>query len=223
MALVYCPESLSGSAGEGTSPSKEGVVKKLLCAVAVVGLMFSGAVAQESMGKIGVFAGFGQSAFEDQDDAAGYIPAGVQGLYQVTPGLFVGAEVNIAVVKFTWELESGGEKIAEWSVSQTIFGALAKYEFGQGRIKPLLRAGFGMYTGGSDVEPEPGYTGGGETDYKSAFGFNVGGGATGALGEKMYWVGEFVYHIVSREADVEGAESFGANNWAIQAGVGMGF
>ena len=79
-----------------------------------------------------------------------------------------------------------------------------------------------MYTGGAEVDPEPGWTGE-DVDFKSAFGFNFGGGATGALGEKMYWLGEFVYHIVSREPDTEGAESAGANNWAIQAGVGMGF
>ena len=97
---------------------------KLLCAMSIVALLASGAAAQ---GKVGAFVGFGQSAFEDQDDAAGYIPVGVQGLYQVAPGFFVGAEVNIAAVKFTWEImdDSSGEKAGELSISQTMFGALA--------------------------------------------------------------------------------------------------
>jgi hypothetical protein len=197
-------------------------VKRLLYAVSILALLASGAYGQ---GKVGAFVGFGQSAFEDQDDAAGYIPVGVQGLYQVAPGFSVGAEVNISAVKFTWEImdEYTGEKAGEVSISQNVFGALAKYEFGQASIRPLLRAGLGMYMGKSDAEPAAGYTGGGEVDYKSAFGFNIGGGATGCLGEKMFWLGEFVFHIVSREPDVEGAESAGANNWAVHAGVGMKF
>lgn len=195
----------------------------------MVGLLFSAAAAQESMAKIGVFSGFGQSAFEDQD-AAGYIPVGLQGLYQVAPGLFVGAEINISAVKFAWEFEADADgqtvKVGDQTVSQNVFGALAKYEFGQSSIKPLLRAGFGMYMGSGTQDPEPGHElwlDEYDESFKRALGFNVGGGATGCLGGTMYWLGEFVYHIVSRELDVEDAESGGTNNWAVQAGIGVGF
>jgi hypothetical protein len=200
-------------------------VTRLLCAVAVVGLLVPGAVAQESMAEFCVWAGLGQSAFEHRS-AAGYLPVGLQGLYQVAPGLFVGAEASISAVKFSWGLETvpGGPKAGEESVSQSVFGIVAKYEFGQTRIRPLLRAGLGIYAGDFTQEPESGYESSiPEIDesLKTAFGLNFGGGVIGRLGRRAFWVGEFVYHIVTRERDMEGAESFGANNWAVQAGVGM--
>ncbi len=217
-------------------------MKRLLCAVAVLALLASSAVAQEPMlwkGKVGAFFGYGQSSFEkdwfwDEDtfgdvEAGDYAPVGVQAMYQVMPKLFVGAEINFSALKFTWELQANGVKLAEIKVSQNVFGLIAKCEFGQGKLKPLARLGLGMYTGGLEWCPEPeaaqyGFsTEEADEDYKSAFGFNIGGGVTGRLGERMYWLAEGVYHIVGRKADREGAESYGHNNAAVQLGVGMMF
>ena len=55
---------------------------------------------------------------------------------------------------------------------------------------------------------------GNETFAWAEFGFNIGAGVKTLPG--VY--AEFIYHIVSRKADWEGAESMGANNWGIHVG-----
>ena len=50
----------------------------------------------------------------------------------------------------------------------------------------------------------------------------MGGGTDIKIGNGSSLFLEFVYHIVSREADAENAESFDANNWAAQVGVQFG-
>jgi hypothetical protein len=180
-------------------------------------MLAAGASAQT---KLAAFVGYGQSAFEDQDDAAGYIPLGLQGLIELSPGMSVGAEINFAIVPFTWTYEDFED--AEGKVTQTIIAALAKYEIGQGNMRPHVRGGIGMYTGKVEYVDHP-YYGDAEEDFKSTIGFNIGGGVTADWGYDRFWLAEFVYHIVSREFDYEGAESFGANNWAIQLGAGMKF
>ncbi len=186
-------------------------------------LLSVGASAQPSLV---VFAGYGQSAFEDQDDAAGYVPVGAQVLFEAMPGLSVGGELNYAVVPFTWELEEMGTEFAESKVTQMLIGGVAKYEVGQGALRPHARGGVGMYMGKMkfDFESEyESYTPDVEEDFKNAIGFNLGGGITADFGENKMWIAEFVYHIVSRELDVQGAESEGANNWAIHLGAGIKF
>jgi len=192
-------------------------MKKLLIMCLALGLVAGTASAQM---KLAGFVGYGQSAFEDQEDAAGYVPIGVQGLYELSPGLNIGLEINIAAVPFTWTVE--GYDDAEQKITQTIIGALGKYEIGQGNIRPHVRGGLGMYMGKLDVTDWP-LLGDYDESYKSAIGFNFGGGVTADWGMDKFWLAEFVYHIVSRELDVEGAESGGANNWAIQLGAGMKF
>ena len=205
---------------------KEASMKKLLIMCLALGLVAGSASAQM---KLAGFVGYGMSAFDTDEfqveDQAGYIPLGIQGLYEVSPGISVGAEINLAVVPFTWEIEfEGFGKVGETKVKQTIIGALAKYEIGQGNMRPHIRGGIGMYTGGSEFVAEDGSgLGDSDTDYKSAIGFNFGGGITADWGMDKFWLAEFVYHIVSREPDFEDAESFGANNWAIQLGAGMNF
>jgi hypothetical protein len=129
------------------------------------------------------------------------------------------------VVPFKWDFELDGEKIGEQKVTQTIIGVLGKYEIGQGRMRPHVRGGAGMYMGKVKFDAEEGYTAGDDIDLKSAFGFNFGGGITADWGYDKFWVAEFVYHIVSREADIEGydTEPEGSNNWAVQLGAGMKF
>ncbi|MBN1426142.1 hypothetical protein JXA88_16450 [Candidatus Fermentibacteria bacterium] len=189
-----------------------------LLALAVIAV---GASAQTTL--LG-FVGYGQSAFEDQDDAAGYIPVGAEIMVEMSPGLSVGAEVNYAVVPFTWEYEYAGTKVGETKINQMILGGLARFEMGQGSLRPHVRGGAGLYMGNGEFEAEE--NSGlldSDVDYKNAFGFNVGGGLTADFGETKIWMLEFVYHIVSREADVAGSESFGANNWALHLGAGMKF
>ena len=195
----------------------------MLVALAMVAV---GASAQTTL--LG-FAGYGQSAFDlDEafgedvtEDQAGYIPVGAEILVELSPGLSVGAEVDYAVVPFTWEFEYAGETVGEVKVTQMVLGGLARFEMGQGSLRPHVRGGAGLYMGKSKSEPEQGADT--EEDFKNAFGFNVGAGLTADFGETKIWMLEFVYHIVSREADVEGAESFGANNWALHLGAGMKF
>jgi opacity protein-like surface antigen len=190
----------------------------MLVALAMVAV---GASAQTTL--LG-YAGYGQSAFEDQEDAAGYIPVGAEILVEMSPGLSVGAEVDYAVVPFTWEYEYLGTKVGETKVGQMVLGGLARFEMGQGSLRPHVRGGAGLYMGKAEFEAEEGSgMTDSETDYKNAFGFNVGAGLTADFGETKIWMLEFVYHIVSREMDVEGAESFGANNWALHLGAGMKF
>ena len=57
-----------------------------------------------------------------------------------------------------------------------------------------------------------------EVDLKSTVGFNIGAGIRTMIG--LY--GEFRYNIVSMEADLEGAESAGANSWMLVAGYRFG-
>jgi hypothetical protein len=192
-------------------------MRRVLIAMIAVGLLAGGASAQT---KLAAFVGYGQSAFEDQDDAAGYIPIGVQGLLELSPGLSAGVELNLAVVPFTWTYEDFED--SETKVTQTVIAALAKYEIGQGRMRPHVRGGVGMYMGKLEYVDDP-FFGDAEEDYKSAIGFNFGGGVTADWGYDRFWLAEFVYHVVSRELDVEGADSFGANNWALQLGAGMKF
>lgn len=201
-------------------------MRRFLIAVIALGILAAGASAQT---KLAAFLGYGQSAFDNDDlywieDQAGYIPLGVQGVFELSPGLSIGAELNFAIVPFTWEIEELGEKIGENKVKQTVIGVLCKYEIGQGRMRPHLRGGAGMYMGGSEFTAEEGsFYIDGETDFKNAVGFNIGGGLTADWGYDRFWLAEFVYHIVEREEDVEDGESFGANNWAIQLGAGMKF
>jgi hypothetical protein len=192
-------------------------MQKLLIATTVVGLLAAGASAQT---KLAAFVGYGQSAFEDQDDAAGYIPLGIQGLLELSPGMSVGAEINFAVVPFTWTYEDFED--AEVRITQTIISALAKYEIGQGDLRPHVCGGLGIYMGKIEYTDHP-LWGDAEEDFKSAIGFNIGGGITADWGYDRFWLAEFVYHIVEREEDVDNGDSFGANNWAIQLGAGMKF
>jgi len=126
------------------------------------------------------------------------------------------------VVHFTWEVEVFGEKIGEQRITQTLIGAVGKYEIGEGHTRPHICAGLGMYMGGQvfDAEEGSGYFDS-EADFKNAIGYNFGGGITADWGYDRFWLAEFVYHVVSREWDVAGAKSNGSNNWAIHLGVGM--
>lgn len=220
-------------------------MKKLLTLLIVTVLLTFSVHAQVS---IGIYSGFGQSSFDEdilgeggKVEQAGYIPAGLQLLYKLPQmsfgAIYLGAEIDYAVVPFTFEMNddigNGPEKLADFKINQMIIGALVKIKFGQNSLKPFLRVGGGAYTGGADIE----YTDkikelfqqqysttleDEEIDIKTAFGFNIGAGADLSIGSSNVLFAEFVYHMVSREADGDGAESFSANNWAAHVGFQFG-
>lgn len=171
-----------------------------------------GLFAQESQFTLSAVGGYAMSAFEDQDDAAGALPVGVQVGYKFKPNMIVGGEINMALGGFSWELNQSGYKITS-TANQTLIGAFGKYYFSEGKYLPYGRVGVGMYTGDGEAKVE--YQGQSEKqtiNIDSAIGFNIGGGVL--LPEKGIFA-EFIYHIVSRKAE---GESSGMNYWAIQVG-----
>ena len=64
--------------------------------------------------KLGLFTGYGSSAFENFDDNAGTIPAGLQALLSLDKLKFgsidLGAEFSYSVVPFTFELQQHAQQ-----------------------------------------------------------------------------------------------------------------
>ncbi|MCW8848942.1 MAG: porin family protein [Melioribacteraceae bacterium] len=220
-------------------------MKKIL-AILITTVLFT--ISSQAQISVGIYSGFGQSSFDEdilgeggKVEQAGYIPAGLQLLYKLPNmsfgAIYLGAEVDYAVVPFTFEMSddigNGPEKLADFKINQMVIGALVKVKFGQNNLRPFLRLGGGAYTGGADIE----YTEkikelfqqqynstleDEEIDIKTAFGFNIGAGADLKIGSSNALFAEFVYHMVSREADGDDSESFSANNWAAHIGFQFG-
>jgi hypothetical protein len=197
---------------------------------------------------LAVFSGYGQSSF-DEDlfgdetklEQAGYIPLGIQAGYSLSDmefgSIFLGVEVNYAVIPFTFEFNEdigrGEENVVDFIVNQIVIGPLAKIKLGKGEFTPFIRLSGGAYLGGAKVEYSDALKSIyreqlGETlededqDIKTAFGFNAGAGADIRIGNTSKFFFEFNYHIVSREPDEEDSESFNANNWAAHVGIQFG-
>ncbi len=216
-------------------------MRKLLL---IVIFLFAGYTFVSAQPSLGVFLGYGVSSFDnelvggvDLSSSAGYLPVGAQVGYSLT-GLSFGAlsflaEFNYSAVPFTYEtfgdLGSGEIKTSEIMVSQTFIGAVFKMKFGKSFFNPFIRVGTGAYLGSvqqeftDDVRSYFEQYGQGiedvDLDFKTAFGFNIGAGTDIRIGQVTGLFGEFVYHIVSRELDIEGAESKSANNWAVLVGL----
>ena len=197
-----------------------------------------------SQPSLGVFVGYGSSSFDNDLvgtnvdlNSAGYLPVGAQVGYSLT-GLPFGslgffAEFDYSAVPFTYEtfgdLNGTNTKTSEIKISQTFIGALVKLKFGVGFFNPFIRVGGGAYLGSLKQEftddarnfvQQQGQTlENGDFDFKSAFGFNIGAGTDIRIGKVTGLFGEFVYHIVSRELDIQGVQSKSANNWAVHAGL----
>jgi len=206
-------------------------MKKSLAILFTLFLLSGSAFAQS----IGGFVGYGASAFGDKffgeeaedENQAKYVPVGAHILFGTGGNFEIGAEINYAAVPFTFDAGEYGDL----EVEQLYYGALAKFKIGSGGgIWPYVRGGAGLYTGSVNVKySEEAKAIGAEDesiDLKSAFGFNVGGGAELDFSSNNGLFAEFVYHIVTREFDQEEGEegdtSFGANNWAIQVGFHFG-
>lgn len=205
-------------------------MKKLLTILFAL-MIFSGSAFSQS---IGIFIGYGSSAFGDDffgeeakdENQAKYIPVGGHILFGTGGNFEIGAEVNYALVPFTF---SAGD-LGDLEVEQLYYGALAKFKIGSGGgIWPYVRGGAGLYTGSSTFKVSDEMKNYGAEDYtfdmKSAFGFNVGGGAELDFSSNNGLFAEFVYHFVTRENDATDGEetsSFGANNWALHVGFHFG-
>ncbi len=175
--------------------------------IVIGSLLMSVSVYGQSKFTVAALAGYGLSAFENQESSAGTIPLGVQLGYQVTPSLEAGAEVNLALGGYQFQDEFD-EFDMTTTFNQTIIGAFGKYYFGQGNFKPFARVGLGYYLGDAKVEIEDESE---SVDIDPAIGFNIG---AGLINHKGIFA-EFTYHIVSRKSY---GESFGMNNWSVMIG-----
>lgn len=190
---------------------------------------------------LSIFGGYGKSNFDlgsgDETSEsveisqAAFIPAGVQLLFGGP--IQLGAELSYSVVPFTFESKgANGVKIADEKISQILAGGVLRINFGDGNIRPYVRGGAGLYMGNDKVEysdefkqemQDLGYAVEDTTiNFKSAFGFNAGGGLSFKLGSNSALFGEFIYHIVKREADIQGAEKTKMDNWAARVGLQIG-
>ncbi len=175
---------------------------------------------------VAVISGYTMSAFEDQEDAAGTLPVGVQLGYKASPNLQVGLEVNHLLGGLTWQGEFLGATLDQ-TFNQTIISAYAKYFLGEGTVKPFVKGGVGYFMG--DLKQVYKYNGEEDTDdikIDPAIGFIVGGGVT--LTRSIFV--EFNYNLVSRKfakesssdlmssASSEESEKFGMNTWSILVG-----
>ncbi|MBL1215761.1 MAG: outer membrane beta-barrel protein [Ignavibacteriae bacterium] len=213
--------------------------KNNLITAALVLVVFAFSSINGQSFKLGLFSGYGSSSFENFDDNAGTIPAGVQALLSLDKMKFgsidLGAEFGYSVVPFTFEVqEQVNQQIFkyDWKIKQMIIAALVKVKFlKKSSVHPFIRLGAGLYSGGSTYEfpddvkqfaQQNNITLNEELDIESAFGFNAGAGTDIQISKTAAIFAEFVYHIVSRKP--EGApEANGANNWAVQVGVLFGF
>jgi len=181
-------------------------MKQLIFTVFVILLLASIGSAQS----IGVFGGLTGSSFEDQTEAATGIEAGASFVIDALPIIEAGVEFSTFVSPFETSVEAFGIKTTT-TTNQTMFGVFGKFTFGLPALTPYARAGVGYYTGSVETKTPAGTV---TTDFKNTLGFNVGAGVDTFIG--LY--GEFLYHIVSREADAQNAQSFGANYWALRVG-----
>ena len=180
--------------------------------IVMFALIFSASIFAQNRFTVAALTGYTMSAFEDQEDAAGTLPIGVQVGYKAAPNLEVGAEFNYALGGFDFETDYLGAKLTT-SFNQTIFGIFGKYHFTENILKPYAKLGIGYYTGDIDLEYEwEGDKQSGTSEVDPAIGFNLG---AGLIQSAKGFFAEFNYHIVTRK--VEG-ESGGMNSWAILVG-----
>ncbi len=207
-------------------------MKLRLATVFVLALMVGAGFAQGQFA-VSFFTGYTMTAFEDQEDAAGTLPLGVQLGYMATPQLEVGIEVSDALGGFGFEYEDVYGKL-EQTVNYMNFGLYGRYFLSDANMKPFLKAGVGLFTGNIDLKYTSELGNFEETSkIKSGIGFTVGGGVL--LNEKFF-VG-FDYNIVSREPDVDeddisafsasssddSSEKWGMNTWAVKVGYRVNF
>ena len=160
---------------------------------------------------VAVTSGYIMTAFEDQEEAAGTLPIGIQVGMKATPSLEVGLEVNNALGGFVYELDFLGTT-AETTMNQTIASLYAKYFLGSSKMKPFVKAGVGMFTGNGNVKMSfLGVEDDEDFDIDSGVGFIVGAGLH--ITKAIFT--EFNYNIVNRGSE---GETSGMNTWSVLVG-----
>lgn len=170
------------------------------------------------------FIGYGISHFEEQENwggSSGFLPAGLQCLVNVSSHLSVGAELSHSILPFSWDVKSGGVKIADWSVSQTAISGFLKYQNRPHGRRPHARVGFGLYLSTGRSEFEEGWGRDYELEYQPGFGASMGLGLTGDWGSNRLYIMEAVYQVSYRRIDEDGAEHRWHNSLVIQIGAGL--
>ena len=160
---------------------------------------------------IGVFGGYLNSSFEEQDDAASAIELGASFVFDALPILDAGAEYTMTVSPFEFEESDPFFGDIKLKLNSSMFGVFARYNLPLPALTPYIRVGAGYYSGSVEAEA---LGQSGEEDFSSALGFNVGAGINTFTGLNA----EFVYHIVKRELDQQGAVSAGYNYWGLRIG-----
>jgi len=168
------------------------------------------------------YSSFGLDDFSlNTDDQAGFVPVGIQ----ITLGdgmLQFGGEVFYAMVPFTFENKLNGVKTGEFQFTELFAGGFLRINIGNEAIQPYAKVGGGAYMGKLKWEPEKAYSRlypEGDEDFKTAYGFYVAAGLDIKINKTLAIFGELPFHVVKRKLDVDGAESFSANHWAIIAGI----
>lgn len=160
---------------------------------------------------IGVQGGLGFSSFEDQDKGATAVPIGITAGTDLLPIIDVGLEANFLAAPYKFEApdELRMLGINDVEVTQSFYGAYVRwYILPLPAISPYVRGGLAFYNGKWKMEGQE------DVDLKSKMGFNVGAGVDLIMG--LY--GEVVYHMISLEPDVQGAESAKYNSVQVQIG-----
>ncbi len=176
----------------------------------------------QSTTSLAVMAGYSMSAFEDQEDAAGTVPLGIQLGMMASPNLQIGLEGNYLLGGFIWE-DKDEDYTLKTTFDQMVGSAYAKLFLGQGSSRPFVKGGVGYFMGDVKASYEIDDEEEDET-YKidPAIGFIVGGGIE--LSPSLFV--EFNYNLVKRQfgdSDDEAmedsdSEKFGMNSWSVMIG-----
>ena len=215
-------------------------MKKVLLTAVIYSLTFFSVNAQVALS---IYSGLGRSSFDtkiidnpltDLADIsqAQYIPVGAEISFDL-PFLFTfGADVNFAAVPFTFDVNAdiGGQnmKVSELKVHQLMTGIFVKARLLPGPIVPYAKVGAGLISGNIDLNwtdefkqfaSQYGFILNDSTiNIKNAISVNIGAGVQINFGESGGLFGELTYYFVQREADIQGAQSFQANSYAILVG-----
>ncbi len=215
-------------------------MKKVLFIAVLISFMFITVNAQVALS---IYSGVGRSSFDkkiinnsitDLADfsQAEYIPIGAQLTYSLPFLLTFGADVNYAVVPFTFDVSADilgqNMKISELKVHQLMADIFVKARLLPGPIVPYAKAGAGLISGNIDINwteqfkqlaSQYGFALQDSTiNVKYAIGVNLGAGLEINFGQSGGLFGEIVYYFVQREQDIKGAQSFQANSYAILLG-----
>ncbi len=215
-------------------------MKKVIFIAVLISFMFITVNAQVALS---IYSGVGRSSFDkniinnsitDLADfsQAEYIPIGAQLTYSLPFLLTFGADVNYAVVPFTFDVSANvlgqNMKISELKVHQLMGDIFVKARLLPGPIVPYAKAGAGLVSGNIDINwtdqfkqlaSQYGFALHDSTiNVKYAIGVNLGAGLEINFGPSGGLFGEIVYYFVQREQDIKGAQSFQANSYAILVG-----